>query len=107
MMSLGAIDFGLLVDGAIVMLEGTLHALDKQRPPPDEVPAAVAKAMARAAKPVAFAVGIIMLVYLPLMALEGVASVFMVEDFVTVTKRPEADWQELIPRVEAAIRANL
>jgi hypothetical protein len=31
----------------------------------------------------------------------------MVEDFVTVTKRPEADWQELIPRVEAAIRANL
>jgi len=42
-----------------------------------------------------------------LMALDGVASVFMVEDFVTVTKRPEADWQELIPRVEAAIRANL
>jgi heavy metal efflux system protein len=72
LMSLGAIDFGLLVDGAIVMLEGTLHALDKQRPPPDEVPAAVARAMARAAKPVAFAVGIIMLVYLPLMALEGV-----------------------------------
>jgi cobalt-zinc-cadmium resistance protein CzcA len=72
LMSLGAIDFGLLVDGAIVMLEGTLHSLDKQRPPPDEVPAAVAKAMARAAKPVAFAVGIIMLVYLPLMALEGV-----------------------------------
>ena len=43
LMSLGAIDFGLLVDGAIVMLEGTLHALDKQRPPPDEVPAAVAR----------------------------------------------------------------
>ena len=72
LMSLGAIDFGLLVDGAIVMLEGTLHALDKQRPPPDEVPAAVARAMSAAAKPVAFAVGIIMLVYLPLMALEGV-----------------------------------
>ena len=72
LMSLGAIDFGLLVDGAIVMLEGTLHALDKKRPLPDEVPAAVAQAMKRSAKPVAFAVGIIMLVYLPLMALEGV-----------------------------------
>ena len=33
LMSLGAIDFGLLVDGAIVMLEGTLHApRRKQRP---------------------------------------------------------------------------
>ena len=32
LMSLGAIDFGLLVDGAIVMLEGTLHALEKERP---------------------------------------------------------------------------
>ncbi|HEX2166969.1 MAG TPA: NifU N-terminal domain-containing protein [Longimicrobiales bacterium] len=31
--------------------------------------------------------------------LDGVASVFMVEDFVTVTKQPDADWSELIPRV--------
>lgn len=42
-----------------------------------------------------------------LMALDGVASIFMVEDFVTVTRRPDADWQELIPRVEQAIRAAL
>jgi hypothetical protein len=34
-----------------------------------------------------------------LFALEGVASIFMVEDFVTVTKQPDADWSELIPRV--------
>lgn len=34
-----------------------------------------------------------------LFELEGVASVFMVEDFVTVTKQPEADWSDLIPRV--------
>ncbi|HEX7118430.1 MAG TPA: NifU N-terminal domain-containing protein [Longimicrobiales bacterium] len=42
-----------------------------------------------------------------LMALDGVASIFMVEDFVTVTKEPNADWGALIPRVEAAIRRSL
>lgn len=42
-----------------------------------------------------------------LMALDGVASLFLVEDFITVTKTPDADWRELIPRIEAAIRANL
>ncbi len=42
-----------------------------------------------------------------LLALDGVASIFMVEDFVTVTKEPEADWGELIPRVEQTIRENL
>lgn len=71
LMSLGAIDFGLLVDGAIVMLEGTLHQIDKQRPSREEVPAVVASAMRRTARPVTFAVAIILMVYLPLMALEG------------------------------------
>ncbi len=72
LMSLGAIDFGLLVDGAIIMLEGALHAIDKERPSPEEVPRVVSRAMRRSAKPVTFAVAIILLVYLPLMALEGV-----------------------------------
>lgn len=71
LMSLGAIDFGLLVDGAIVMLEGTLHHLQRYRPAREEVLSAVATAMRRSAKPVTFAVAIILLVYLPLMALEG------------------------------------
>ncbi|HEU0079225.1 MAG TPA: NifU N-terminal domain-containing protein [Longimicrobiaceae bacterium] len=42
-----------------------------------------------------------------LMALEGVRSVFIVADFVTVTKAPEASWGELAPRVQDAIRAAL
>ena len=42
-----------------------------------------------------------------LMALEGVRGVFMVADFVTVTKAPEASWGELAPRVQEAIRAAL
>ncbi len=42
-----------------------------------------------------------------LMALEGVSGVFMVADFVTVTKTPAASWTELAPRVQDAIRAAL
>jgi cobalt-zinc-cadmium resistance protein CzcA len=73
LMSLGAIDFGLLVDGAIVLLEVTLVEM-AARPirRREEVPAAVVAAMTRAARPVAFSLLIILLVYLPLMALEGV-----------------------------------
>jgi NFU1 iron-sulfur cluster scaffold homolog, mitochondrial len=41
------------------------------------------------------------------MGLGGIRSVFMVDDFITVTKTPAARWDELIPRVEEAIRDHL
>ncbi|MEO8212726.1 MAG: CusA/CzcA family heavy metal efflux RND transporter, partial [Myxococcales bacterium] len=73
LMSLGAIDFGLLVDGAIVMLEATLLQLAIRRPVGRaDTATVVAEAMRRAARPVTFALLIILLVYLPLIALEGV-----------------------------------
>lgn len=73
LMSLGAIDFGLLVDGAIVMLEIALSQLAVRAPKDREAIAYdVSRAMQRAARPVTFALLIILLVYLPLMALEGV-----------------------------------
>ncbi|HEX6835494.1 MAG TPA: CusA/CzcA family heavy metal efflux RND transporter, partial [Polyangia bacterium] len=73
LMSLGAIDFGLLVDGCIVMLEVALTALALRHPVArDDLAAEVAAAMRKAARPVTFALAIILLVYLPLMALEGV-----------------------------------
>jgi NFU1 iron-sulfur cluster scaffold homolog, mitochondrial len=37
----------------------------------------------------------------------GVRSVFIVADFVTVTKEPDAAWSELAPRVRAALREVL
>ena len=73
LMSLGAIDFGLLVDGSIVMLEAaivSLAALPKNAR--DQVPSVIAKSMGQSARAVTFAVAIILMVYLPLMALEGV-----------------------------------
>lgn len=37
---------------------------------------------------------------------DGVASVFILNDFVTVTKKPEADWLQLAPRIAEAIQAH-
>lgn len=73
LMSLGAIDFGLLVDGPIVMVEAVLarFALDQGlagRSPVETV----RDALVRVARPVVFSVLIILLVYLPLLTLEGV-----------------------------------
>jgi hypothetical protein len=34
---------------------------------------------------------------------EGVASVFMVNDFATVTKRPDATWPAMMPKLQAAL----
>ncbi len=42
-----------------------------------------------------------------LFALGGVASIFMVSDFVTVTKTDEAEWSRLTPSVIRAISAAL
>lgn len=38
-----------------------------------------------------------------LFELEGVASIFMVDDFVTVTKSPDASWDKLMPEVQTVI----
>jgi hypothetical protein len=37
----------------------------------------------------------------------GVASVFGVNDFVTVTRQPGADWEPIIAAVQAAAKAHL
>ena len=37
----------------------------------------------------------------------GVANVFIVPQFLTLTKRPEVDWDDLLPRVEQVIEDYL
>jgi len=73
LMSLGAIDFGLIVDGSVVMIENIVRVLHHERP--NDASArrqAVRRAAGEVARPVAFAVGIIILVYLPILALTGI-----------------------------------
>ncbi|MEX0601070.1 MAG: CusA/CzcA family heavy metal efflux RND transporter, partial [Rhodothermales bacterium] len=73
LMSLGglAIAIGMMVDGAIVMVENVDRML--REAPPDEPRAhVVARACAEVARPVIFAIGIIIVVFLPLFTLQGV-----------------------------------
>jgi cobalt-zinc-cadmium resistance protein CzcA len=72
LMSLGAIDFGFLVDGPIIMLEAVVAATAGQKLASAARGRAYADVGARLVKPVAFSVAIILLVYVPLLALEGV-----------------------------------
>jgi cobalt-zinc-cadmium resistance protein CzcA len=71
LMSLGAIDFGLIVDGSVVMIENILRRLShahQGEPALDSVRIAGQEV----SKPVFFGVLIIVLVYLPILALGGV-----------------------------------
>jgi cobalt-zinc-cadmium resistance protein CzcA len=73
LMSLGAIDFGLIVDGSVVMIENIVRGLHERRE--DRATPHLEKVRAAArqvARPVVFAVGIIIIVYLPILALRGV-----------------------------------
>lgn len=73
LMSLGAIDFGLIVDGSVVMIENIVRKLaEKKEHNPGNPIAAVIEAGREVARPVFFAVGIIIIVYLPILSLQGV-----------------------------------
>jgi len=73
-MSLGALDFGLIVDGAIVMVENAVRRRAEARPARStEAPTAtILDACVEVGRPVVFAVGIIMIVYVPILALIGI-----------------------------------
>ena len=78
LLSLGAIDFGILVDGSVVMTEANLRALgDRQlilgRPlSPAERMAAILSSSCEVGRPIAFGMGIIALVFIPVLTLQGI-----------------------------------
>ncbi len=72
LMSLGALDFGLIVDGAVVMVENCVRTLAVEKTAPKDVASAVRRASLKVARPVVFAVGIIIVVYIPVLTLQGI-----------------------------------
>ncbi len=72
LMSLGAIDFGLIVDGSVVLIENVVRKMRGKDGESRDAASAVKEAAREVARPIVFAVGIIILVYLPILALEGV-----------------------------------
>lgn len=78
LMSLGALDFGLIVDGAVIVVENCMKhfaaaQLEKQRPLTREERVEItAQSTAEVIRPSIFGVFIITLVYLPILTLTGV-----------------------------------
>ena len=72
LMSLGAIDFGFLVDGPIVILEALIAGLAGKQLKGKARDGAYTEVAGAVLRPVSFAVAIIMLVYLPLLSLTGI-----------------------------------
>ena len=75
LMSLGALDFGLLVDGSVVIVENVLRRFGESKDKNLDFAARsslVASAAREVAGPVVFGLAIITLVYVPVLGLEGV-----------------------------------
>jgi len=78
LLSLGAVDFGLIVDGSVVMVENAMRRLGlRQRElgralTPTERQVTMADASLEVARPVAYGIGIILVVFLPILTLDGV-----------------------------------
>lgn len=89
LMSLGAIDFGMIVDGSVVMTEHfvrTLHVArdSKEKSTPREAFQRLLVAAQEVARPIAFGVLIIMLVYVPILTLQGLEARMFVPMALTV-----------------------
>lgn len=77
LMSLGAIDFGIIVDGAVVLIENALRKLHERQHSPalmasETVHQTLLGSFLEVGRPILFGVAIIIIVYLPLLTLQGI-----------------------------------
>jgi cobalt-zinc-cadmium resistance protein CzcA len=78
LLSLGALDFGIIVDGTLVMVEHMVHALDSRRvaaangAPQESVLDTIQEAALEVERPIFFSLVIIVSAYIPLFTLERV-----------------------------------
>ena len=72
LLSLGALDFGMVVDGSVVMVENILRHLSSKRDEKLSMTQIIAKAAHEVQRPVFYAVGIIILAYVPIFTLQRV-----------------------------------
>lgn len=73
LMSLGAIDFGMVVDGSVVMVENIVHKL--QENPSKSKLHVMREAAHEVARPIFYGVLIILMVYVPVMTFEGMEGI--------------------------------
>jgi cobalt-zinc-cadmium resistance protein CzcA len=73
LMSLGAIDFGMVVDGSVVMIENIVHRLQQNKDEDSDV--LIISAGRQVVRPIFFGVLIILMVYVPIMTFSGMEGI--------------------------------
>ncbi len=71
LLSIGAIDFGIMVDGAVVMVENIFRQLALRRGQPFDMRAVILEAAGEVDRPIVYAVAVIVAGFLPIYALSG------------------------------------
>lgn len=74
LMSLGAIDFGIIVDGAVVLMENAIRKLHERQHSAgivENVQQTLISSFLEVGRPLVFGVSIIIIVYLPILTLQG------------------------------------
>lgn len=71
LLSIGAIDFGILVDGAVVMVENIFRQVALRHGQPLEIRKVIAEAAAEVDRPIFYAVAVIVAGFLPIYVLRG------------------------------------
>lgn len=82
LMSLGAIDFGMVVDGSVVMIENIVHGLQKDRG--ENRGEVIRKSAQQVVRPIFFGVLIILMVYVPIMTFSGMEGILFRPMAITV-----------------------
>ena len=72
LLSLGALDFGMVVDGAVVMVENIVRHLGRHRADSSSPSEQIREAAHEVQRPVFYAIGIIVTAYLPIFTLQAV-----------------------------------
>lgn len=86
LMSLGSLDFGLIVDGAVIVVENTVRRRAEAQHAGSREPAerTILEACLEVGRPVVFAVAIITIVYLPILSLSGIEGKMFIPMALTV-----------------------
>ncbi|HET7175206.1 MAG TPA: CusA/CzcA family heavy metal efflux RND transporter [Gammaproteobacteria bacterium] len=71
LLSIGAVDFGILVDGAIFMVENIFRELAAQRGAPLDIKAVIRNAASEVDRPLVYAVAVIVASFMPIYVLTG------------------------------------
>lgn len=71
LMSLGALDFGMIVDGAVVLVDNFVRSLSRNRDGAKTRTEVIAESAKEVARPITFGVLIILMVYVPILTFEG------------------------------------